>query len=108
MSRRRDRTYSIVEGALRSCIDVHGPIHAHHVRSAAKRVVSQLEGAAANGAAVITDGEQAAVIEALRKKLAKLQHGHDRLIDRYERCRAERDALRDNERVRVETGVTHG
>lgn len=94
MSKRRERTSGIVAGALLACIHDHGPIQKHQVASATKRVVEQLASAAANGRAVITDTDAASAIDSLQRRLAKLQHGHRVTVEMYDRCRAERDALR--------------
>lgn len=93
MSSRGDRTQRVVHGAVLSMLNDHGPITKENMDSAVKRIVAQMR---AEGNRIL-QGEDASVIEAtehLRKQLHKLRHGHDLTVDQYDRCRAERDALR--------------
>lgn len=87
-----ERTAKVVTGALSDAIRQHGPIDFINLPSAVKRVVSGLRSA---GESRVYNGDatERAVLDAANKRVEKLRHGHNRLIDQHTRLRAERDRL---------------
>lgn len=83
----RERTERVVRGALQACIHDHGPITHVTVDSAVKRVVNQMLSVAAEGSNLVGVGDEHTdcriEVEALKKQLRKLRHGHDRLLQQH-------------------------
>lgn len=94
-----DPVARIVRGALVGAIKDHGPITTKWIESAAKRVCSQLRGAAMNE--VVDFGRGGNTERRLARKLEELKHGHKIALERYDRLSAKCRALEaENERLR--------
>lgn len=73
---------AVVEGALVSAINDHGPITGPDLRSVTKRIVSQVRAFGFDN--LVTPTQHAREWE---RKYEQLKHGHDILLERHERLR---------------------
>jgi len=84
-----DKLAALVEGALISAIDTHGPVMRSNTMSATKRIVGAIRGEEfAQG--YVNENQYA---QAWRRKYEALKHGHAMLVARHNKSRSTVAAL---------------